>query len=214
MLDYQRELIEFSLSRGVLSFGEFKLKSGRISPYFFNTGLFNNGESLARLGRSYAHALQASGVEFDMLFGPAYKGIPLVSSLSIALAEHFQRSVPYCFDRKEEKDHGEGGITVGAPLAGKVLIVDDVISAGLSIQHSLDIIRQSQAVPAGVVIVLDRQERGTGRLSAIQEVEQGQKITVISVIKLENIIEYLEEQGDMAEHLEKIRQYSREFGAK
>ena len=214
MQDYQRELIEYSLLQGVLSFGEFKLKSGRVSPYFFNTGLFNNGDSLARLGRSYAHALQNSGMAFDMLFGPAYKGIPLVSSLSIALAEHFQRSVPYCFDRKEEKDHGEGGITVGAPLAGRVLIVDDVISAGLSVNHSVDLIRRCQAVPAGVIIVLDRQERGSGKLSAIQEVEQQQKMTVISVIKLDNIVEYLEEQGDMAQHVEKIRQYSLEFGCK
>lgn len=212
MHDYQQELIEFSLKQGVLSFGEFKLKSGRISPYFFNTGLFNDGESLARLGRSYAHALQDADMEFDMLFGPAYKGIPLVSSLSIALAEHFHRSVPYCFDRKEIKDHGEGGITVGAPLAGEVLIVDDVISAGLSVKHSIDIIRRNHAVPAGVVIVLDRQERGSGELSAIQEVEQQQNLQVISVIKLENIIEYLENRNEMAEYVEKIRQYYREFG--
>ena len=214
MLDYQRDLIEFSLKQGVLGFGDFTLKSGRISPYFFNTGLFDNGESLARLGRSYAHALQDSGMEFDMLFGPAYKGIPLVSALSIALAEHFQRSVPYSFDRKEEKDHGEGGITVGAPLAGRVLIVDDVISAGISVNHSIDIIRQNNALPAGVVIALDRQERGQDRLSAVQEVEQQQKMQVISVIKLENIIEYLEERNDMANHLQKIREYSREYGVK
>ena len=212
MRDYQRELIEFSLQQGVLSFGEFKLKSGRISPYFFNTGLFNNGESLARLGRSYAHALQDSGMEFDMLFGPAYKGIPLVSSLSIALAEHFQRSVPYCFDRKELKDHGEGGLTVGAPLAGRVLIVDDVISAGTSVMHSIEIIRHYDAVPAGVVIVLDRQERGSGELSAIQEVEQQQQMQVISVIKLENIIEYIEERKEMADYLGKIRSYCEEYG--
>lgn len=212
MRDYQRELIEFSLKQGVLSFGEFKLKSGRISPYFFNTGLFSNGESLARLGRSYAHALQDSGMEFDILFGPAYKGIPLVSSLSIALAEHFQRSVPYCFDRKEIKDHGEGGLTVGAPLAGRVLIVDDVISAGTSVQHSIDIIRRYDALPAGAVIVLDRQERGRGELSAIQEVEQQQQMQVISVITLQNIIEYLEEREEMAEYLEKIRAYNEKYG--
>ena len=212
MHDYQRELIEFSLQQGVLSFGEFQLKSGRISPYFFNTGLFNNGESLARLGRSYAHALQDSGMEFDMLFGPAYKGIPLVSSLSIALAEYFQRSVPYCFDRKEVKDHGEGGLTVGAPLAGRVLIVDDVISAGTSVIHSIDIIRRYDALPAGVVIVLDRQERGSGELSAIQEVEQQQQMEVISVIKLENIMEYLEDRKEMTEHLGKIRAYCEEYG--
>lgn len=212
MHDYQRELIEFSLKQGVLSFGEFKLKSGRISPYFFNTGLFNDGESLARLGRSYAHALQDTDMEFDMLFGPAYKGIPLVSSVSIALAEHFNRSVPYCFDRKEVKDHGEGGITVGAPLAGRVLIVDDVISAGISVKYSIEIIRRNNAVPAGVVIVLDRQERGSGELSAIQEVEQQQKLKVISVIKLQNIIEYLENRNEMADHLQEIRKYNRTFG--
>ena len=207
---YQREFIELSLQAEVLRFGEFKLKSGRISPYFFNTGLFCNGDSLARLGRSYAHALQDAGMDFDMLFGPAYKGIPLVSALSIALAEHYRRSVPYCFDRKEVKDHG--GLTVGAPLAGRVLIVDDVISAGTSVSHSIDIIRRYNAVPAGVVIVLDRQERGSGDLSAIQEVEQRQQMQVISVINLENIIKYLEERKEMAEHLEKIRAYCEMYG--
>ena len=212
MRDYQRELIEFSLQRGVLSFGEFRLKSGRISPYFFNTGLINDGECLARLGRSYAHAVADAGIEYDMLFGPAYKGITLVAALSIALAQLYQRPVPYCFDRKEAKDHGEGGALVGAPLAGKVLIVDDVISAGLSVRHALDIINRYQARPAGVVIALDRQERGQGALSAVQEVEQQWHLRVLNVINLDNIIEYLEDMADMAGYLVKIHKYREEYG--
>jgi orotate phosphoribosyltransferase len=212
MLDYQRELIEFSLQRGALGFGEFRLKSGRVSPYFFNTGLFNDGESLVRLGRAYAHAVQHAGLQYDMLFGPAYKGITLVAALSVALVQSEQRSVPYCFDRKEEKDHGEGGITVGAPLAGRVLIVDDVISAGLSVRHSMDIIRRHNAAPAGVVIVLDRQERGRNRLSAVQEVEQQWQIRVISVITMDNIIEYLEERGGMNKQLHEIHAYRSQYG--
>jgi len=212
MRDYQRELIEFSLQRGVLSFGEFKLKSGRSSPYFFNTGLFHDGESLARLGHAYAHAVQEADIEFDMLFGPAYKGITLVAALSIALSQEHGRTVPYCFDRKEEKDHGEGGVLIGAPLAGKVLIVDDVISAGTSVRHSLDIINRNQARAAGVVIVLDRQERGQGQLSAIQEVEQQWQLRVLSVINLGNIIEFLEQRGGMAVYLDKILKYRRQYG--
>ena len=212
MRDYQRELIEFALQRGVLSFGEFKLKSGRISPYFFNTGLFNDGESLARLGRSYAHTVQDAGLEYDMLFGPAYKGITLVASLSIALAQLYQRPVPYCFDRKEAKDHGEGGVLVGAPLAGKVLIVDDVISAGLSVRYSLDIINRYHAQPAGVVIALDRQERGQGELSAVQEVEHQWQLQVLSVINLDNIIEYMHESPDMGGHLERVHVYRLQYG--
>lgn len=212
MHDYQREFIEYSLKQGVLCFGEFTLKSGRISPYFFNSGLFDNGDSLVRLGRSYADALQVSGIEYDMLFGPAYKGIPLVSALSIALSQYFQRTVPYCFNRKEEKDHGEGGMTVGAPLQGKVLIVDDVISAGTSVNYSIDIIQRYNAFPAGVIIALDRQERVQAKHSAVQEVEQQQDMQVISVINLENIIEYLEEQSEMAEHLEKINRYRQQYG--
>lgn len=212
MQDYQHELIEFSLQQGVLSFGEFKLKSGRTSPYFFNTGQFNNGDCLARLGRSYAHALQDSGIQYDMLFGPAYKGIPLVTALSIALSQYFQLSVPYSFDRKEEKDHGEGGTTVGAQLAGRVLIVDDVISAGLSVKHSIDIISRKHAEPAGIVIALDRQERGSGRLSAVQETEQQHQIKVISVINLDNIIEFLQERSELTEQLDKILLYRQTYG--
>ena len=212
MRDYQRELIVFALQRGVLSFGEFKLKSGRISPYFFNTGMFNDGESLDRLGRSYAQAIHAAGIEYDMLFGPAYKGITLVASLSIALTQLYQRTVPYCFDRKEEKDHGEGGVTVGAPLAGRVLIVDDVISAGLSVRHSLDLIKRFQARPAGVVVALDRQERGQDRLSAVQEVEQQWHLQVVSVINLDNIIEYLQDEQGLAGQLVKIRTYRQKYG--
>lgn len=212
MQEYQREFIEFSLTQGVLRFGEFTLKSGRESPYFFNSGLFNNGESLSRLGESYAHALQESGTGYDMLFGPAYKGIPLVSALSIAMHRNFRKSIPYCFNRKEEKDHGEGGMTVGAPLAGKVLIVDDVISAGTSVNESIDIIRQNNAVPAGVIIALDRQERGKGELSAIQEVEQLHDLKVISVINLENLIDFLESMAEMTEYLDKIRDYRQKYG--
>ena len=212
MQDYQRELIEFSLQHGVLSFGEFKLKSGRISPYFFNTGQFNNGECLARLGRSYAYALRDSEIQYDMLFGPAYKGIPLVTALSIALSQYFQLSVPYSFDRKEEKDHGEGGLTVGAPLAGRGLIVDDVISAGLSVKHSINIISRNRAEPAGIVIALDRQERGSGQLSAVQEAEQQHKIKVISVINLDNIVEFLRERDELAERLDKILAYRKTYG--
>jgi orotate phosphoribosyltransferase len=210
--DYQRELIEFAVHRGVLDFGEFKLKSGRISPYFFNTGLFNDGESLARLSRSYAQAVRDAGVEYDMLFGPAYKGIPLVVALSIALSQLSNKNVSYSFDRKEMKDHGEGGQTVGAPISGKVLIVDDVISAGTSVRHSLDVINRHRAQAVGVVIALDRQERGQDRLSAAQEVEQQLNLRVISVIKLEQIIEYLEGRSDMREYLDKIRGYRQQYG--
>ncbi|MGD8429808.1 MAG: orotate phosphoribosyltransferase, partial [Ectothiorhodospiraceae bacterium] len=171
MLTYQRQFIQFALDRGVLRFGDFTLKSGRRSPYFFNAGLFNSGGALARLGEYYARAVMDAGVEFDMLFGPAYKGIPLAAATAIALSEHFQRDVPYAFNRKEAKDHGEGGNVVGAPLAGRVLVVDDVISAGTSVGESQEIIRASGAEMAGVLIALDRQERGAGERSAVQEVE-------------------------------------------
>lgn len=212
MHDYQREFIQYSIQQGVLCFGEFILKSGRTSPYFFNSGMFNNGESLSVLGRSYASSLQNTEIEYDMLFGPAYKGIPLVAAVSMMLYQEYGRTVPYCFNRKEIKDHAEGGITVGAPLQGKILIVDDVISAGTSVRESLDIISQFNALPAGVLIALDRQERGQGQLSAVQETEQQHGIKVISVINLVNIIEYLKENADMAEHVEKIRLYQQQFG--
>ena len=169
--DFRREFVEFAIARGVLRFGEFKTKAGRLSPYFFNAGLFNDGEALRTLGEFYAKAILASGVRFDLLFGPAYKGIPLVTATAIALAEH-RRNLPICFNRKEAKDHGEGGVTIGAPLAGRVLMVDDVISAGTSVRESVDLIRGAGAEVAGVAIALDRMERGLGPLSAVQEVQR------------------------------------------
>jgi len=214
MQDYQKEFIEFAIAKNVLRFGEFKLKSGRISPYFFNSGLFNDGESLARLGDYYAAAIQASAVEYDMIYGPAYKGIPLASTLAIALYQHHRRSLPYCFNRKEAKDHGEGGITLGAPLSGRVLIIDDVITAGTSVRESVELIRQSGAVPAAVIIALDRQERGTGELSAIQEIKQTWNIPVISIISLDALIEYLGQSTEYLQYLDKIREYQSNYGQK
>ncbi len=211
MHDYQREFLDFAISRGVLRFGQFTLKSGRVSPYFFNAGLFNSGATLARLGRYYAAAITNSGLAFDVLFGPAYKGIPLASAAAIALAEHHDRDLPYCFNRKEAKDHGEGGNIVGAPLAGRVLIVDDVITAGTAIRESMALIEATGAKAAGVVIALDRQERGTGELSAIQEVERNYGLQVISIVALADLIEYLEEQGRTAD-VEAIRAYRAQYG--
>jgi orotate phosphoribosyltransferase len=212
MHNYQREFLDFAIDIGVLRFGEFTLKSGRVSPYFFNSGLFNTGASLARLGRYYAQAVTASNIEFDMIYGPAYKGIPLASTLAIALADHHDRDVPYCFNRKEAKDHGEGGTIVGAPLAGRVLIIDDVISAGTSVRESVDIIQAAGATSAGVVIALDRQERGKGETSAIQEVERDYGLTVASIVGLKELIEYLAEQAGQDEALAAIRAYQQEYG--
>jgi orotate phosphoribosyltransferase len=212
MHDYQREFLDFAIDIGVLRFGQFTLKSGRISPYFFNSGLFNTGASLARLGRYYAQAATASNIEFDMIYGPAYKGIPLAASLAIALADHHDRDMPYCFNRKEAKDHGEGGTIVGAPLAGRVLIIDDVISAGTSVRESVDIIQAAGATPAGVVIALDRQERGTGETSAIQEVERDYGLTVASIVGLQELITYLTGQAGQEEALAAIRAYHKEYG--
>jgi orotate phosphoribosyltransferase len=214
MQDFQREFIEFSLELQVLRFGDFTLKSGRQSPYFFNTGLFNSGASLARLGGFYARTLVESGIQFDMLFGPAYKGIPLCSATAIALAEHHGRDVPYCFNRKEAKHHGEGGITFGAPLQGRVLIVDDVISAGTSVNESVAIIRAAGAEPAGVMIALDRQERGQGELSAVQEVEQLHVFRVLSIIQLDQLIKYLTAKPDSAELLDRVQAYRAVYGTK
>lgn len=213
MQNYQREFLDFAIATGVLRFGEFTLKSGRISPFFFNSGLFDTGGSIARLGRFYAAALQHSGIAYDMLFGPAYKGIPLAVATTIALADHHQRDLPYCFNRKEAKTHGEGGTTVGAPLAGRVMIIDDVISAGTSVRESVGLIKAAGAAPAGVVIALDRQERGTGTLSAIHEVEKAHGIRVASIVKLENLVTYLSAQPAMAGPLEKIRAYQTRYGA-
>lgn len=212
MQDYQHEFLDFAIDVGVLRFGEFTLKSGRLSPYFFNSGLFNTGSSLARLGRYYARAVMDSGIEFDMIYGPAYKGIPLAAALAIALADHHDRNLPYAFNRKEAKDHGEGGIIVGAPLTGRVLIIDDVISAGTSVRESVDIIQASGATPAGVVIALDRQERGQGDTSAIQEVERDYGLKVASIVQLNNLVEYLAKSTDMAEHLAAIRAYREQYG--
>ena len=212
MKDYQLEFLDFALSTGVLRFGEFVLKSGRVSPYFFNTGQFNTGEALKRLGRYYAQSILDSGIGFDMLYGPAYKGIPLVAATAIGLADQHGLSVPYCFNRKEAKDHGEGGIIVGAPVAGKVLIIDDVISAGTSIRESVAIIEAAGAQPTGVAISLDRQERGTGKTSAVQEVRERHGIQVTSIVALEQIIVYLEQKPDTAEVLEKVRRYEDEYG--
>lgn len=213
MQKYQLEFIEFAIQQQVLCFGEYTLKSGRLSPYFFNSGLFNDGYSLARLGRFYASAIQAANIKYDMLFGPAYKGIPLASAVAISLADDHHINVPYCFNRKEVKDHGEGGLTFGAPLKGKTMIIDDVISAGTSVNLSVEIINQAGATTAGVAIAMDRQERGDGKFSAVQEIEQQHQIQVVSIVTLENMIEYLEKIPAMAENLDKIRRYRESYGA-
>lgn len=212
MQTYQREFIELALGADVLRFGEFTLKSGRTSPYFFNAGLFNTGRALAKLGEYFAETIVESDIQFDTLFGPAYKGIPLASTCAIALSEKHNRNVPYCFNRKEAKAHGEGGSLVGAPLTGKVLIIDDVITAGTAITESMDIIKANGAEAAGVVIALNRQERGKGELSAIQEVEQNYGIPVISIVSLEHLVAYINHQEKYAGYLEAIQAYRREYG--
>ncbi|MDN0110367.1 orotate phosphoribosyltransferase [Yersinia mollaretii] len=212
MKAYQREFIEFALNKQVLKFGEFTLKSGRISPYFFNAGLFNTGLDLAKLGRFYAAALMDCGVEFDLLFGPAYKGIPIATTTAVALAEHHERDVPYCFNRKEAKDHGEGGSLVGSPLQGRVMLVDDVITAGTAIRESMEIINVQGATLAGVMISLDRQERGCGEISAIQEVERDYHCKVISIVTLGDVVSYLEEKPEMADHLAAVHRYREQYG--
>ena len=212
MLPYQQEFIEFAVKQNVLQFGVFKLKSGRTSPYFFNSGLFSSGESLARLGTYYAEAISATNVQFDMIFGTAYKGIPLASALAIELFHKFDRSVPYSFNRKEEKDHGEGGIILGAPLSSRVLIIDDVITAGTSINGSIELICSAHAKPVAAIIALDRQERGIGELSAVQEIEQTNGIPVFSIISLNTLIEYTEQSGKFNQHLETIQKYQESYG--
>ncbi len=212
MREYQREFLDFALESGVLRFGELTLKSGRRSPYFFNAGLFHTGGALARLGRYYAQAIVDSRLEFDILYGPAYKGIPLAAVTSTALAEHQGRDLPYAFNRKEAKDHGEGGVIVGHPLQGRVLIIDDVISAGTSVRESVEIIRAQGATPAGVVIALDRQERGRGELSAVQEVGRDFGIRVAAIVRLDDLVEYLEARPEAAADLERIRAYRQRYG--
>jgi orotate phosphoribosyltransferase len=211
MSDFRQEFIEFAISRNVLCFGEFKTKAGRMSPYFFNAGLFNDGDSLRKLGQFYAKAILGAQLPFDMLFGPAYKGIPLVSSIAIALAE-CGNNYPFCFNRKEVKDHGEGGNLVGAPLAGRVLIVDDVISAGVSVGESVRHIHDSGAVPSGVIIALDRMERGNGELSAVQEVHLAYGIQVTSIVNLDDITNYLRTRGEMGHNLHAVKAYRERYG--
>ncbi len=212
MQPYKKEFLEFAIQADVLRFGEFTLKSGRTSPYFFNAGLFNTGQHLARLGRFYAQAIIDSGARFDVLFGPAYKGIPLAAATSIALADHHNLNLPYCFNRKEAKAHGEGGNLVGAPLQGGILIIDDVITAGTAIRESLAIIDQAGARAAGVVIALDRQERGQSERSAIQEVEQDLGFKVTSIIKLEELQEFLRDKPDFRTALQAINRYREQYG--
>lgn len=212
MKDYQKEFIKFAIEKQVLKFGEFTLKSGRISPYFFNAGLFNTGRDLARLGRFYAAALQDAGIAYDLIFGPAYKGIPIATTTAVALSNDYDVDIPYCFNRKEAKTHGEGGSLVGSALTGKVMLVDDVITAGTAIRESMDIINAHQAELAGVLIALDRQEKGKAELSAIQEVERDYNAKVISIVKLEDVITYLATLPEMKPHLESVQAYREKYG--
>lgn len=212
MQKYQHDFIQLAIQHQALCFGEFTLKSGRISPYFFNAGRFQTGAALAQLGRFYAAAVTEAGIEFDMVFGPAYKGIPLAATTAIALADQFQRDLPYCYNRKEAKDHGEGGTLVGAPLQGKVLIVDDVITAGTAVREVMSIIKSAAAQPAAVLIGLNRQEKGQGELSAIQEVEKAFAVPVVSIINLNHIIHYLEGQDGRQEMVEAIKTYRATYG--
>ena len=212
MQDYQREFIKFAIDQGVLRFGSFTLKSGRTSPYFFNAGLFNDGLALAKLGQFYAQALLDSKINCDVLFGPAYKGIPLASSTAVALADHHQINMPWCFNRKEAKTQGEGGTLVGSALQGNVVIVDDVITAGTAIREVMEIIQQQGASAAGVLIALNRQERGKGELSAIQEVERDFKMPVVSIVSLDQVLQYLAENEELKQHLPAVEAYRAEYG--
>lgn len=211
MNNLSQTFIAFSVQKNVLKFGEFKTKAGRLSPYFFNAGLFNDGTSLLKLGEFYAESIQKSGIDFDMLFGPAYKGITLAASIAIALAKN-GHNVPFAYNRKESKDHGEGGVIVGAPLRGRVLIIDDVISAGTSVRESVDLIKQHGAMPCGVAIALDRQEKGLGELSAVQEVMQANQLPVCAIANLSDLLEYVSNQQDMAQHLLNIQRYRQQYG--
>lgn len=213
-LNYKQEFIRFALSRQVLKFGEFKLKSGRISPYFFNAGLFNTGADLARLGGFYAHAIQASAVNYDVIFGPAYKGIPIATTVSVALFNQFNLDKPVCFNRKEAKDHGEGGNLIGSPLKDKVLLVDDVITAGTAIRESMALITANQAQLSAVFIALNRQEKGQGELSAIQEVERDYQCQVFSIIDFSDLIAFIEQDPSYQQYLPAMYDYREKYGVK
>ena len=212
MKAYQRHFIELALAKNVLKFGEFTLKSGRVSPYFFNAGLFNTGRDLALLGQFYAQTLIDNHVPCDVLFGPAYKGIPIATTTAVALVEHHDMDVPYCFNRKEAKDHGEGGTLVGSPLTGNVVIVDDVITAGTAIRESMEIIKQHDATLSGVLLSLDRQEKGRGSLSAIQVLERDYQCQVYSIITLDDLISYLTESETLSAHLPAVKAYRERYG--
>jgi orotate phosphoribosyltransferase len=212
MKDYQREFIEFAIERDVLRFGEFTLKSGRLSPYYFNFGLFNTGSALARLGQYFAQALVDSGIECDVILGPAYKGIPLATTMAVALSEHHGIDMPYAFNRKEAKAHGEGGSIVGAELKGRVAIVDDVITAGTAIREVMAIIEAHKATPAATLIAIDRMEKGQGELSAIQEVEHDYAMKVVSIISFDNVLEYLQESGTNHQQVAAMLKYREDFG--
>ena len=209
--DLSQAFIAFAIEKQVLKFGEFTTKAGRLSPYFFNAGLFNDGASLLKLGEFYAQSIQKSGIEFDMLFGPAYKGITLAAAIAIAFAKD-GRNVPFAYNRKETKDHGEGGTIVGAPLTGRVLIIDDVISAGTSVRESVDLITKSGAIACGVAIALDRQEKGLGELSAVQEVQKNHQMPVCAVANLTNLLFYMEHQADFSQYLKAIQEYRQQYG--
>ncbi len=211
MKSYQKDFVDFMLEIGALKFGEFTLKSGRISPYFFNAGAFNTGEHLSRLGKFYAQAIQESNLEFDVLFGPAYKGIPLATATAMVLNDSFNQNVPYSFNRKEAKTHGEGGDIVGHPLTGNILIIDDVITAGTAIREAMDIIKANGATAKGVIVAVDRQEKGKGEQSAIQEVEQNFNIQVLSIINLSHLVDYLK-QGNDQTLIERIESYRNQYG--
>lgn len=209
--DFRQEFIAFAIQKEVLRFGEFTTKAGRLSPYFFNAGLFNDGESLMKLGEFYAAAIQSSGIEFDMLFGPAYKGITLVASIAIAFAKN-GHNVPYAYNRKEAKDHGEGGLIVGSPLSGRVLIIDDVISAGTSVRESVELIKANGATACGVAIAIDRQEKGLGELSAVQEVIKNNQIPVCAITNLGDLMNYLNNKQEMAQNLHAVKAYRQKYG--